>query len=165
MHLPITKKFTTQVEREISMKKLMFVSVLGLLLLNLSGCQTWKNWTEKPNPEKLVVLGNSTFSKELSKGYFTQGGKYHTEDPLTKGKTYLTLTAKTKDGKGCQVFRTEVIPIDGAMFMRLNGKGESCTGKNCSHCAFKKTGGCECKNSLNICEHTITRNSAVLARR
>jgi hypothetical protein len=37
--------------------------------------------------------------------------------------------------------------------------GESCTGNPCSHCKFKKEGGCECESNWlsGVCNHTVTK--------
>jgi len=72
------------------------------------------------------------------------------------------LYRRGEDNKGnCILTRTLLVQTDGLVFMRRMGNTETCTGKNCSFCAFKTTGGCECKNSLNTCEHTITKNTNV----
>jgi hypothetical protein len=70
---------------------------------------------------------------------------------------YLIRHGKAKS-KDCWISRSEVVLRSGLLFLKPGGVSETCKGKNCSHCGFKDSGGCECKNSLNTCEHTITRN-------
>ena len=75
---------------------------------------------------------------------------------VSERKAWLYRKGHSPEGN-CIVERYPLTRIDDKLFMQVGGKGEKCSGKNCTHCAFKKGGGCECKNSLNICEHEITR--------
>lgn len=60
----------------------------------------------------------------------------------------------------CYISRTDVYhdKENQVSYLKLGGITETCSGQNCSHCAFKRAGGCECKNSTNICNHTIVKN-------
>ena len=62
----------------------------------------------------------------------------------------------------CYVQRFPIVKSGESVYLRMGAKGETCAGVNCSHCAFKDGGGCECKNSLNTCNHTITRVRDIL---
>jgi len=127
--------------------------ILCLMIL-MSGCQTYN-------------LSGVIFPKDQIKSEFEDGtkvSKIYTS--IDNDVSYLYREGKTRNGD-CRISRTplvEMVDVDKVSysFMRLMGSTETCSGKNCSHCAFKKGGGCECKNSTNICEHTITRNRDIL---
>lgn len=70
------------------------------------------------------------------------------------------------DNEECQLSRTPVEESGGVMYMRLNGATETCSGITCEHCAFKKAGGCECKNVFQgVCTHTISKNRNLMRLR
>lgn len=71
---------------------------------------------------------------------------------------------KDKDGN-CILTRTQLERMADVLVYRMSGVTETCKGKDCSYCGFKTSGGCECRNSLNTCEHTITRNRDLMALR
>ena len=101
-------------------------------------------------------------SPSLLNTTFDNGVEVSDATVVTEGETtYLYRKGKSPEGN-CIVSRTPLIDANGQYMMRINGLTETCTGKNCSYCAFKTTGGCECKNSLNLCEHTISRNRDIL---
>lgn len=94
------------------------------------------------------VFGDGTIVIEQ----WMKGGYYFREGHDEKGDCRLSRTPVEKDGD--------------FMFMRLNGTTETCSGTTCTHCAFKKSGGCECKNiAQGICTHTISRNRDLIRLR
>lgn len=123
----------------------------------VQGCKT----CEPKEAEKLVVVHQS-----ILKQTFDDGTKVDSQgvEKDADGKLYY-MRKGTTQGKDCRVSRTEVSSEDGMLLMRMQGTTETCSGKSCSHCAFKTGGGCECKNSLNTCEHTISRNRDLLLMR
>ena len=104
-----------------------------------------------------VIVSPSLLNTSFDNGVEVSDASVVTEDKTT----YLYRKGKSKDGN-CIVSRTPLIDVNGEYMMRMKGTTETCSGKNCSYCAFKTTGGCECKNSLNSCEHTISRNRDIL---
>lgn len=87
-----------------------------------------------------------------------------TLERMSNNKVYLMFEGHDKD-KNCLLSRTEVFVPDGqkkVFQLRLGATTESCKGKNCEHCKFKTSGGCECVNSLNTCEHTIIKTGQFL---
>lgn len=112
----------------------------------VAGCQTC--------PEPVTLVPVSMISDNFEDGtevdeIYIEGSFY-----IRKGRT---------PEKDCRTSRTEVEEVDDFLMMRLNGVTETCSGKNCSHCAFKDGGGCTCKNiGQGICSHTITKNRDIL---
>jgi len=151
------------------MKWLLVFTVL------LAGCQTTPPKDCEPTVcdsfDALVVA--SMLDDELDfyphglKLEFADGTDIETMDVVvdeqTK-KTYLIREGHYK-GKDCRISRTELVDTGTIILLRMPGITETCSGKNCSHCSFKDGGGCNCQNSLNICEHTITKNRDLLRLR
>lgn len=73
------------------------------------------------------------------------------------------LHRKRVDRQGnCMITRTPIEWHGGVAFMRPFGNTESCVGDGCSHCAFAKGGGCECKKISGRCNHIVIRNHDLL---
>lgn len=91
------------------------------------------------------------------------------ESKMEKGSYYLYAEGadKSPTAEEGQIlimrFTTEV--NDGKVYLdftKSNVLGESCSGDNCSKCAFKTGGGCKCEKVINAlkpagCNHTITK--------
>jgi hypothetical protein len=110
---------------------------------------------QKPKKEVYLVVHS-----KILKEKFPDGTKVESQSVLkSNGKMYLFREGHTKK-KNCRLTRTEVEKFRGAYIMRLAGVTETCSGKSCEHCEFKKGGGCNCKNiGQGVCAHTISRNT------
>lgn len=124
---------------------------LLFIFLVFSGC---RGDYKDPEPEILVpanVIPMMFKDGTLVNRAWVEDGYYY-----RKGNT---------NEKDCRLSRTKVIEKEGIMLMRMNGVTETCSGNNCSHCEFPKTGGCKCKNiGQGICNHTIVKNKEILMR-
>jgi len=125
------------------------MKILLAILVLLTSCQTTK--------DILVPVSPVTFKDVFEDGVHVEEVKIATEGD----KTYVYREGHTHKGD-CRISRTEIIDVDGHAFLRLQGVTESCSGTTCEHCAFKKTGGCECKNFQGACAHTISRNTDLM---
>lgn len=132
------------------------MKILLMIVLLLGGCKTVEEppcdgCTEPAPPDPLVLVGPFTLSAAFEDGTAVTGmwndpGFFFREGHTTLGDCRISRTPTEKSD-------------DGLIFMKLNGTTETCTGTTCTHCAFKKAGGCECKNlAQGICTHTISRN-------
>lgn len=141
------------------------------MLFSLMGCYTFGLRTDcEPNKcesfDALVIASKSPTPNEI----ILHPGGLHLGLPdnvepvnleigvdINTDKIYLLREGHTLEGD-CRISRTE-LTVDGSLFlMRMPGTTETCSGTGCDHCSFKKGGGCECISSLNICEHTISKN-------
>lgn len=127
----------------------IFCLVLGAW--TLLGCETTR---KDPLVPMLSIIMKTSFADG------TKVTKAWTDDD------YYYRKGVTEKGD-CRLSRTPIVETgDDFVFMRINGVTESCSGTSCEHCAFKKGGGCECKNVLQgVCTHTITRNRDLMRLR
>ena len=133
------------------MKKLIIRTAIFGFLFGIIGTQALLSCKTTKVEDVLVSADEVTFEEIKGGELLDQEIEY-----VNDRKAWFIRKGKTPDGN-CIVERYPLMPIDDMLFMRMGGKGEKCTGVNCSHCAFKSGGGCECKNSLNTCNHEITR--------
>ncbi|SEP77488.1 hypothetical protein [Neolewinella agarilytica] len=89
------------------------------------------------------------------------------ENKTESGKYFLyaegnDLSPDVEDGQKLAMrFTTESRGNEIHLFL-AKSLGESCSGVNCSLCAFKDGGGCTCKKAIDLlkpagCNHTITK--------
>ena len=109
---------------------------------------------------QIVSEGQIFLNQKVLNKKFTDGTPIETHeivvDPATK-KTFLVEEGHVQETNDCRIRRTE-LTLTGEDLRPLSpGLTETCAGRGCSHCVFKERGGCKCKNSVNICEHTISR--------
>ena len=136
------------------------------LLLVVTAALTYGCCTPKHDYLMVASPDESLFTKQLV-DRFPDDSPIELEEIVSyegEDDYYLLREAHGKDGS-CRLSRTKIeLAESGYFFMRISGTTESCSGKGCEHCGFKKAGGCECVNSLNICEHTIVKNETLLLR-
>ncbi len=109
---------------------------------------------------QIISRDHFSLNQEVLNKKFTDGTPIEAReivvDPATK-QTFLVEEGHVQETNDCRIRRTELV-LRGAELRPLPpGLTETCVGKGCSHCVFKERGGCKCKNSINICEHTISR--------
>ena len=75
------------------------------------------------------------------------------------GQRYLVARGRGHEKDGSIVTRFPLGKRGSTLTLDMKGRGESCSGNPCRHCAFAKGGGCKCKSSssFGICNHTISR--------
>jgi hypothetical protein len=116
---------------------------LLLLVFMLVGCK-----------QILVVASDEVFPSRFPNGTKVD---YKGRSEID-GKIYYVRKGHDKNDD-CIVTRTPIFVEEGLLVFKMAGNTETCSGKDCAHCKFKSTGGCECKNmGQGICSHTITRN-------
>ena len=116
----------------------------------LVSCQTTKPCQDCA--EDLVLVHS-----QAMKPVFEDGTKVEKAWTGDRGM-FFYREGRTAEGD-CRITRTPTKIKDGLLFMRLAGATESCSGITCEHCAFRKSGGCECKNiGQGVCTHTISKN-------
>jgi len=127
--------------------------VLALLIVLTIGCKKEAEKDKPCEPEVVAVVTDHTLLPN-----FADGTKVESQTTVEQdGQLYFVRKGHTRS-KDCRISRTPVQQDGNLVMMRMNGTTETCSGKNCSHCSFKTGGGCDCVNSLNLCEHTITKN-------
>lgn len=79
------------------------------------------------------------------------------------GKAYVSGEGVTKDGAKV-IFRVgaSASAINGSFDISMEASGESCSGVNCTKCAFEKGGGCKCESIGShlggppYCNHSVS---------
>ncbi len=136
----------------------LFKLMLLIFIAQVIGCTTLSD----------VVLVDESGQPKLDKISDEFEGGERVESKVVKqyGKMfYVERMGYTNITKDCILQRTELsLTEDGSYMLRVNGKGETCTGDGCSLCAFKDSGGCVCKKFSGTCNHTISRNRVFLRR-
>jgi len=122
---------------------------ITVLVTGVVGCDKIKELCPK-----VTLFPAAMLPKVFKDG--TEVSKVYVED----GFIYREGHTRNKD---CRLSRTPVELVEKHLMFRLNGVTESCSGKTCEHCEFRKSGGCKCKNlGQGICAHTITKNTEML---
>lgn len=133
-----------------------FLCVLAMVVVGLSSCK------QKEENKVLLDIAVSDFDKFVSPVF--EDGTVVKKVTVEKQEGKLYLVREGENDKGdCRTTRSELDEVKNGsdefvVYMRMGGVTESCSGDGCSYCAFKASGGCECKNSTNTCNHTVSRN-------
>jgi len=89
------------------------------------------------------------------------------ESKAEKGNYFLygegrDLSPTAAEGQTLVMRFTTAVNDGNIHLVTAKSLGESCSGINCSKCAFKTGGGCECKKTIDWtkpagCNHTVTK--------
>jgi hypothetical protein len=107
-----------------------------------------KSWSQ-------LFLNQSVLNKKFADGTPVETSKVVAEKDT--GRIFFVEEGHVAETDDCRMRRFELKLTGKELRPVPPGVTETCTGKGCSHCVFKTRGGCKCKNSVNICEHTISR--------
>ncbi|MCB9231586.1 MAG: hypothetical protein H6581_07985 [Bacteroidia bacterium] len=149
------------------MKKSVF-TLMAVLLLVAAGCQQAADGIQVSDLHDLSPVA-SELSARFDQIFVAQPlqnkGKYtFTEDAETH-QSFVEGEGTDQDGNAV-IFRAECKVSEGqggGKALKLVNMGESCSGNNCSLCAFATGGGCTCRKAASpsgenaYCNHTVTK--------
>ncbi|VUX54934.1 protein of unknown function [uncultured Woeseiaceae bacterium] len=156
------------------MNRAYFCKILGqvlVIILGVSlfmGCETTRVSKEDlANTEEIVIATYDPRSHEIEK-VFQELLKETFDDGLPIIDVRVEKQVDTffliREGKQDSICRTSRIRLVddryGTLYLRISGKGETCTGNKCSQCDFSGLGGCLCivpVTADGYCDHTITK--------
>lgn len=119
-----------------------------------------------PDYNAVPLVVDDEVVTEIIKDTFADGTKADTIELVKEGDTPYLVRKGFDAEKNCHISRTELLFAEVAVWqtymMPVGGVTETCTGVGCTHCGFKKEGGCKCENFSGRCDHTISRNTDML---